>query len=177
MPYSTRLATVEDIKGITVIYNQGIEDRIATLESSPKKESDRMDWFTKRNEAHKVLVIEDDNGTVWGWASLNPFNSRCCYSGVVDISIYIERSMRGKGLGKQLINALIKAAREQGFHKLVLSAFSNNEAGKRLYKAAGFKEVGTYINQGILDGKWIDVTIMEKLLINDCCETKSCCKG
>ncbi|HOO13309.1 MAG TPA: arsinothricin resistance N-acetyltransferase ArsN1 [Bacillota bacterium] len=167
MSYSVRESSLEDIQAITVIYNQGIEDRIATLESCPKKETDMIDWFSKRDEAHKVLVIEDDNGNVWGWASLNPFNSRCCYNGVVDISIYIERSMRGKGLGKILINALIETARKQGFHKLVLSTFKINEAGQRLYKSAGFREVGTYINQGILDGKWVDVTIMEKLLVND----------
>ena len=164
MPYSVRIAVPGDIQRITMIYNQGIEDRIATLETSFKKESDMTDWLVKRSEAHKVLVIEDDKGAVWGWASLNPFNSRCCYSGVADFSIYIERSMRGKGLGKKLLAALIETAGEQGFHKLVLSALSRNEAGKQLYKAAGFREVGTYINQGVLDGKWVDVTIMEKLL-------------
>lgn len=179
MTYSARLAVADDIQAITRIYNQGIEDRIATLETSPKRDSDMLEWLTKRNEAHKVLVIEDATGAVLGWASLNPFSSRCCYSGVVDFSIYIERSMRGKGLGKKLLDALIEAAREQGFHKLVLSALSRNEAGKRLYKAAGFREVGTYINQGILDGKWVDVTIMEKLLIDSCCGTmkENCCKG
>ncbi len=177
MFYSARLATIDDISAITMIYNQGIEDRVATLESCPRKESEMIDWFTKRDEAHKVLAIEDDSGAVWGWASINTFNSRCCYSGVADISIYIERSMRGKGLGKQLMSALIETAREQGFHKLVLSTFSMNEAGKQLYKAAGFREVGIYINQGILDGKWIDITIMEKLLINNLYETKNCCKG
>ena len=178
MPYSARLASADDIQVITQIYNQGIEDRIATLETSQKTETYMLDWLMKRNAAHKVLVIEDENGVVCGWASLNPFNSRCCYSGVVDISIYIERSMRGKGLGKILLNALVETAGGQGFHKLVLSALSKNEAGIHLYKAVGFREVGTYINQGILDGKWADVTIMEKLLTNNCCETvKSCCKG
>jgi L-amino acid N-acyltransferase YncA len=168
MPYYTRLAVPEDIQSITMIYNQGIEDRIATLETCPKKESEMLKWLLERDESHKVLVIEDDIGTVWGWASLNPFNSRCCYSGVVDISIYIERSMRGKGLGKKLISALEDTAKEHGFQKLVLSALSKNEAGHHLYRAAGFREVGTYINHGILDGKWVDVIIMEKLLTNNC---------
>lgn len=177
MPYQVRLAAAEDIEAITRIYNQGIEDRIATLETSPRKESEMLEWLVKRDEAHKVLVIKDDNGIVFGWASLNPFNSRCCYSGVADISIYIERNMRGKGLGKILLNALADTAKEQGFHKLVLSALSKNEAGRQLYKAAGFREVGTYINQGILEGKWVDVTIMEKLLVNNYCETlKNCCE-
>lgn len=171
MPYSVRPAVAGDIQAVTRIYNQGIEDRIATLETCSKNESEMLQWLLERNESHKVLVIEDDDGNVWGWSSINPFNSRCCYSGVVDFSIYIERSMRGKGLGKNLLDALVNTAREQGFHKLVLSALSKNEAGKRLYKAAGFREVGTYYNQGILDGKWVDVTIMEKLLMNSSCES------
>lgn len=122
-------------------------------------------WLLQRYEKYKVIVIEDENNNIHGWASLNVFNSRCCYSGVVYISIYIERKMRGKGLGKTLLGFLIEAAKKEGFHKLVLSTFKLNEAGQKLYKSLGFREVGTYINQGILDGKFIDVIIMEKLLI------------
>lgn len=178
MYYCTKAAEVKDIPRITEIYNQGIEDRIATLETSPKTEATMQEWLISRNERHKVLVIEDKNGCIYGWASLNTFNSRCCYSGVADFSIYIERSARGKGIGKMLLKALMETAEEQGFHKLVLSALSRNEAGKRLYRSAGFREVGTYINQGILDGNWIDVTIMEKLLTTSCCDKKeNCCRG
>lgn len=165
MNYSTRIAEVEDIPAITKIYNQGIEDRIATLEVRLRTEDEMKDWLTSRSEKNKVLVIEDENRNVYGWASLNTFNSRCCYSGIADVSIYIERQMRGKGLGKILLSSLIETAKEQGFHKMVLSTFKFNEAGQRLYKAMGFREVGTYIKQGMLDGKWVDVTIMEKLLL------------
>lgn len=164
MDYKTREASVYDIALITKIYNQGIEERIATLETSLKSIDEMKSWLANRSDRHKVLVIEDCNGAVKGWASINTFNSRCCYSGVADMSIYIEREERGKGLGKTLLGYLVEAAREQGFHKLVLSAFEFNEAGKRLYRSVGFREVGTYINQGILDGKFVNVTIMEKLL-------------
>lgn len=165
MKYKTRLATLEDIPYITKIYNQGIEDRIATLETSLKTVEHMQEWLLNRSENHKVLVITNSIDKVLGWASLNVFNSRCCYSGVVDISIYIERDVRGKGLGKTLLNYLIEVAKEEGFHKLVLSTFDFNKASKNLYLSSGFREVGTYINQGILDGKWVDVTIMELLLI------------
>lgn len=164
MNYVVRQANLGDISSITKIYNQGIEDRIATLETGLKTEDDREKWFLEKSDRHKVLVIEDENKQVYGWASLNVFNSRCAYSGVVDFSIYIERSMRGKGLGKILLLQLIETAKKQEFHKLVLSALSSNEQGKKLYKSIGFREVGTYEKQGILDDKWIDVTIMEKLL-------------
>lgn len=164
MVYFTRLAVESDIPYITTIYNQGIEDRIATLETEPKTIEDRRKWFTQRDERFKVLVIHDGKDTVCGWASLNVFNGRCCYSGVADLSIYIERTMRGKGLGKQLMKALIEAAKNNGFHKLVLSTFSFNHQGIKLYTSVGFRIVGTYEKQGILDGNWVDVIIMEKLL-------------
>lgn len=164
MSYYTRIANTDDIPHITKIYNEGIEDRIATLEADSKTEKDMETWLTNRSEKHKVIVITDQRAKIYGWASLNTFNSRCCYSGVADFSIYIKRNMRGKGLGKFLLIALERAAKEEGFHKLVLSTFNSNEAGKKLYKSRNFREVGTYIKQGLLDGKWVDITIMEKLL-------------
>lgn len=164
MAYQTRSADASDAAAIARIYNQGIEDRVATLETRLRTDDEMQAWLLERDEKHKVLVAEDESGTAYGWASLNVFNGRCCYSGVTDISIYIERGMRGKGLGKLLLSALVEEAKVQGFHKLVLSAFKTNEAGLRLYKSVGFREVGTYVNHGILDGKWMDVTIMEKLL-------------
>lgn len=164
MDYYTRLAKLEDIPSITLIYNQGIEDRIATLETRLRAIDDMNEWFLSRGDRYKVVVITEETGTVHGWASLNVFNSRCCYSGVADISVYIKREMRGKGLGKILLNYLSQIAKDNDFHKLVLSTFDFNESGRRLYKSQGFREVGTYMNQGVLDGKFVNITIMEKLL-------------
>jgi phosphinothricin acetyltransferase len=164
MEFKTRKAKIEDISFITRIYNQGIEDRIATLETRLRNIDDMKEWLLSRTERYKVVVIEDTEGIVRGWASINIFNSRCCYSGVGDLSIYVERNMRGMGIGKQLLDYLIIIAKEQDFHKLVLSTFEHNEVGKKLYRSIGFREVGTYVNQGILDGEFVNITIMERLL-------------
>jgi len=164
MSYITREATINDISQITIIYNEGIEDRIATLETNLRTDEASKDWLISREKRYKVLVIEDTKGIVIGWASINSFNSRCCYSGVGDISLYIKRGLRGRGMGNRLLKALILRAKEVDFHKLVLSTFENNESGKALYKSQGFREVGTYKEQGILDGKFVNVTIMEIIL-------------
>jgi L-amino acid N-acyltransferase YncA len=164
MDYKVREAKLSDIPYLANIYNQGIEDRIATLETKLRDSNDMEEWLTARDERYKVLVIEDNSTTVKGWASINVFNSRCCYSGIGDLSIYIERDKRGKGLGKILLGRLLDAAKEQDFNKLVLNTFEFNDVGKRLYRTLGFREVGTYINQGILDGKFVNITIMEKLI-------------
>jgi phosphinothricin acetyltransferase len=163
MDYKVRDVKLSDIPFITKIYNQGIEDRIATLETRLRDNAEMEEWLTTRGDRYKVIVIEDQEGIVRGWTSINVFNSRCCYSGVGDLSIYVERDMRGRGLGKILLESLLETARKQDFHKLVLSTLEFNKAGKRLYKILGFREVGTYVNQGVLEGKFVNITIMEKL--------------
>jgi len=162
--YATRIACLDDIESITEIYNQ---DRVATLESQTKSVEEMVKWFTIRSDRYKVIVIEDEKGDINGWASLNIFNVRECYQGVADLSIYIRRTDRGKGLGKILLAALVEVAKEWNFHKLVLTTVAFNYAGQKLYHSVGFTKVGTYIKQGMLDGKWIDMTIMEKLLFED----------
>jgi L-amino acid N-acyltransferase YncA len=96
--------------------------------------------------------------------SLNPFSARDTYCHVADFSIYVVRSHRGKGVGKVLLARLVELAREHGYHKMVLSAFPFNAAGMALYEKLGFRTVGTYKEQGLLDGRWVDTIVMEKLL-------------
>ncbi|CAN5725919.1 hypothetical protein BH23CHL5_BH23CHL5_09130 [soil metagenome] len=110
-----------------------------------------------------MFVIEHGR-TVAGWAFLNQFNPRSAYRFVADLSIYIARSARGQGMGSRLLTHLIGEARMIGYHKLVLSAFPWNEAGMRLYRRQGFREIGVYREQGVLDGRWVDTVIMELIL-------------
>ncbi len=158
-----RSAVSEDIPAICRVYNQGIEDRIATLETRLRTCDEMTEWFAGHGNRYAV-VVADDGEAVQGWASINPFSGRCCYDGVGDLSIYVDRNFRGKGVGHALLDELCREAVRCGFHKLILSTFSFNEQGQRLYRRHGFREVGTYVNQGILDGRFINVTIMEKLL-------------
>jgi L-amino acid N-acyltransferase YncA len=158
-----RKATEQDLLRITEIYNQGIEDRIATLEEQVKSLEEMSQWFQERSNRFSVLVITDGQD-IQGWASLNPYSHRCAYAGVADISVYIDRDWRGKGLGSKLLQALEETAKENGFHKLVLFTFPFNQLGQGLYRKAGFREVGVFQNQGKLDGKFVDVIAMEKLL-------------
>ncbi|HEV8310270.1 MAG TPA: GNAT family N-acetyltransferase, partial [Methylomirabilota bacterium] len=94
----------------------------------------------------------------------NVFNPRRAYDHVADFSLYVDRTCRGRGIGRRLLEALIARARTLGYHKLVLSAFPWNEAGTTVYRRAGFRTVGIYREQGLLDGRWVDTIIMEKIL-------------
>jgi len=99
-----------------------------------------------------------------GWASLNRFNPRPVYDHVADLSVYVDRAWRGHGVGRALLGALIERARAIGYHKMVLAAFPDNAAGMALYSSVGFTRVGVYREQGWLDGRWVDVVVMEQLL-------------
>lgn len=163
MALEVRPATPADVEAITLIYNEGIDDRLATLETERRVPEERARWLAARGPRHPVLVAVADDHVV-GWASLNPFNPRPAYDHVADFSIYVERAWRGRGVGRRLLPALIDAARERGYHKLVLSAFPFNPAGVALYERVGFRTVGVYKEQGRLDDRWVDVIVMEKLL-------------
>lgn len=158
-----REARPEDAAALATIYNQGIVDRIATLETEERTPEERGVWLVGRGPRHPVLVVEAD-GRVVGFGSLNVFNPRKAYDHVADFSLYVERSWRRKGVGGILLQALIDRARKIGFHKMVLSAFPFNTAGMTLYERHGFRVVGVYKEQGLLDGRWVDTIIMEKLL-------------
>ena len=159
-----RDARPEDAAAIARIYNQGIEDRVATLETQLRTPEERAAWMAARGPRHPVLVAVDDAGEVVGWGSLNQFNPRAAYDHVADFSVYVAREHRGRGIGRLLVQALEERARAIGFHKMVLAAFPYNEAGMRLYERHGFRTVGVYHEQGMLDGKWVDVIVMEKIL-------------
>lgn len=162
--FKTRLASLNDLGAILNIYNQGIEDRIATLEENQKDIEYMTEWFNNHNERFAVLVIED-NDEIVGWASLNAYSNRSAYAGVADLSIYIRRDYRGKGVGSSLLKEIECTAIKNDFNKIVLFTFPFNNLGQGLYKKNGFREVGVFKNQGKLDGRFVDVMIMEKILI------------
>lgn len=159
-----RPAQKSDLPSILDIYNQGILDRIATLEEEPKDLEYMKNWFQSRSSRYAVLVSEIDSGEIGGWASLNPYSHRCAYAGVADLSIYIRRDLRGMGLGSALLSELERVARTNSFHKIVLMTFPFNPAGQGLYLKMNYRCVGIFQNQGKLDGKFVDVMAMEKLL-------------
>ena len=158
-----RRATTRDLDAILRIYNEGIEDRLATLEIDSKTRDEIEQWWTQHDERYAVVVAEIGDAVV-GWASLNRFSHRCAHAAIADLSVYVARSQRGRGFGTSLLEALEVAAGKGNFHKIVLHALDDNEAGKRLYRRSGFAEVGVFREHGMLDGRYVDVVAMEKLL-------------
>jgi len=169
MTVTLRAAEARDAEAIAAIHNQGIEDRMATLDTNLRTLDGTRTWLMERSPRHAVLVAigEASNGParqVVGWGSLNRFNPRAAYDHVADFSVYVRRDSRGQGVGRRILDALVEQARANGFHKMVLSALARNSAGVALYESAGFSHVGIYREMGRLDDQWVDVLLMERIL-------------
>ena len=156
-----RRATAADAGAIARIYNQGIEDRIATFETRSRSEKDVLEWLAG---AFPVAVALDDGGRVLAFASSSAYSSRSCYSHIADFSVYTSRDARRQGAGKAALQELIGLARDAGLRKLTSKVFVENFASRGMLKAIGFREIGIHERHGILDGKWHDVVVVEFLL-------------
>ncbi len=155
-----RSAAKSDAEAIAAIYNQGIEDRVATFEARPRTASEIETWF---DDIHPIVVIEE-GGRVIAFAATFVYRPRDCYAGIAETSLYVARESRGRGAGRLAMTALLKAAEDAGFWKLVSRVFPENSTSLKLIESLGFRRVGTYEKHGRLDGVWRDVVIVERLI-------------
>lgn len=155
-----RPAAAADAEPIAAIYNEGIEDRLATFETRPRCEDDARAWLGER----LPFVVTERDGRVVGFARLSAYSDRCVYAGVGEHGVYVARGARGLGLGRRLLDALADAAEAAGYYKLTSRIFADNDASRAVHRAAGFDEVGVQRRHGRLDRRWKDCVVVERLL-------------
>lgn len=142
---------------IANIYKQGIETGIATFETSvPTWET----WNDSKLLHSRFIAV--DNNDVLGWVALSKVSSRCVYEGVAEVSIYIAENHRGKGVGKILMENVIRESEANGVWTLQSGMFAENEATIALHKIVGFRIIGYREKIGKLGGVWKDNVIMER---------------
>lgn len=158
-----RPAVADDASAVMTIYNQGIAERAATFEVEPRRLEDLQQRLADVSR-YPLLVAVDPSGAVIGWAGLSGYRPRDCYAGIGEFSVYLAPDARGRGVGRLLLNALIDTARSRGYWKLLSRIFLFNAASRALCQACGFREVGIYEKHGQLEGQWLDVVIVERLI-------------
>jgi phosphinothricin acetyltransferase len=158
-----RTARPGDAADIARIWNEGIDDRIATFETEPRTAEGIARWMREKATRYPTVVVEDDRGVI-AWAAASMYRPRECYDGVGEFSVYVARDARGRGAGRVAMEALIAASGSGGLWKLVSRVFPENVASLALLRAVGFREVGTYRRHAKLDGAWRDVVIVERLI-------------
>ena len=160
---TARMATLADAAAIARIYNQGIEERIATFETEPRSTGQIEAQLAEKGNRYPTIVVERD-GDILAFASAGPYRTREAYAGVAEHSVYTARHARGVGAGRAALDALSREYAARGFWKLVSRIFPENRASLILHERAGFRVVGVYRRHGRLDGEWRDCVIVERLL-------------
>ena len=147
----------DDWDAVRAIYDEGIRTANATFET------EIPDWEKwDRSHLAECRLIACFGPDISGWAALSPISARQVYRGVAEVSIYIAERARGKGIGSQLLSALIAASEERGLWTLQAGIFPENVASIAMHESHGFRIVGTREKIGQMNGRWRDVTLMER---------------
>jgi phosphinothricin acetyltransferase len=162
-PIVIRPATAADAAAIGAVYDEGIADGNATFATGPHPADERRRWLEAR-AANAPVFVAVRGGTHLGWSALAPLSRRPWYHGVAEYTAYVARSARGAGVGGALLGHLVRAAPGYGYWKLVGMILSDNGPGLALAARHGFQVVGTYHAHARLDGRWRDVTLVERHL-------------
>ncbi len=146
-----------DWSEVAAIYGAGIATRNATLETEVPGWAE---WDAAHLPDHRFVAAED--GRVVGWIALTDYSDRCCYTGVADLSVYVEPTAQGRGVGRGLLEHLVASAESAGIWTLQAGIFPENEASLALHRRCGFRTVGTRERIGQLNGVWRDVLLLER---------------
>jgi L-amino acid N-acyltransferase YncA len=152
-----RSMTEADWPAAAAIFGAGIATGDATFET----EVPGWEAFDAAHRPDLRLVAVAD-GSVVGWTAAVPYSGRDVYRGVAEESIYVDPVARGRGVGRALLEALIRASERAGVWTLQASVLPENPASLALHRALGFREVGTRERIGWHQGRWRDVILFER---------------
>ena len=156
-----RQAILEDLGAITEIYNEAILKTVATFDTKPKTLEEQKIWFGNHGSKYPILVAEQD-GLVVGWASLSRWSDRCAYSDTAEISLYVKEEFRGKGIGRKLMEAIIREGQKAGLHTVIARIAEGTEVSIHLHESVGFEHIGIMKEVGRKFSKLLDVYLMQK---------------
>jgi L-amino acid N-acyltransferase YncA len=144
-------------EAVSNIYLQGIATKQATFQTeSPSWE----DWDAGHLADLRYVAVLDD--LVVGWAALSAVSSRCVYTGVCEVSVYVKEGQRGSGVGAMLLQSLITNSERNNIWTLQSGIFPENHSSIALHEKYGFRRIGLREKVGKMDGVWRDVLLMER---------------
>ncbi|MBB3826355.1 GNAT family N-acetyltransferase [Xanthomonas arboricola] len=147
------------------IFNEAIAHSTALYDYRPRPPESMVGWFaTKRAGGFPVIGVEEDDGTLMGFASYGTFRAWPAFKYSVEHSIYVHQDHRGKGLGRTLLQALVAAAEQRGVHVLVGGIDASNQASIALHEQFGFTHAGTVREAGFKFGRWLDLAFYQRIL-------------
>jgi L-amino acid N-acyltransferase len=153
----------EDAAALREIYNREVTGSTVTFDMVPRTLEEQRAWIVEHSGAHAALVATDQDEVI-GFASLSPYRPRPAYSTTVEDSVYVHADRRGTGIGKLLLGEIVDLAGVSGFHAVMARIVGTHEASIALHRACGFELVGVEREVGRKFGRWLDVTVMQRML-------------
>ena len=160
-----RLARASDAESIRSIYNAEVTGSTATFDLVPRTPEEQQAWL-----AGPPRALPGGGGhrrpgrPVLGFGSLSEYKNRPSYATTVENSVYVDAAHRGEGVGKALLEHLVDLATQHGFHSVIARVGGDNLASTALHQACGFTLVGVEREVGRKFNRWLDVTVLQRLL-------------
>jgi L-amino acid N-acyltransferase YncA len=147
-----------DAHAVLAVYQAGLDGGDASFETTAP------DWaaFDVGRLADHRWVAAADDGAMLGWVAVTPTSTRAVYAGVVEHSVYVDAAARGAGVGRALLERLIRSTEEAGIWTIQSGVFPENAASLALHRRTGFRVVGTRERVGCQHGRWRDVVLLER---------------
>lgn len=159
-----RPATESDLAGINEIYNFYVDNSLAIFDWEKHSIEKRTQWFKEHQENNLPVLVATDGEQILGWASASKYSQRCGYYKTVELSIYILSEYKRKGLGRQLLSALISACKTDEYHAMLAIVASDNLGSIKLLKEFDFAVAGALKEVGYKFDRWLDVVIMQRII-------------
>lgn len=157
-----RMACEADLPALLAIYNDEVAHGVATFDTRPREGESAHAWFDAHNRGNHPLLVAEEDGQVVAYASLSTYNPKAAYDTTVELSVYVARPWRGRGVATALMEAILQMAREDVSTHLVVSLITRgNEASVALHERFGFSHAGTLHGVGEKFGRLLDVDFYE----------------
>lgn len=160
---SLRLASPSDLPAINAIYNYYVHHSTCTYQTEPATAEERAAWFAAHGQGYPITVVEEA-GEVIGWGSLTRFHPREAYRPTVENSVYIRHDRLARGMGKLVLQDLIRRAQALGYHSIIAGISADQEPSVKLHARLGFINVAHLREVGRKFDRWLDVIYMQRML-------------
>ena len=159
-----RNATIEDLPPILEIVNHAILNTTSNYLYEVQTIENQLQWFEDKKSKQFPIIVADYNGTAIGFGTYGTFREKIGYQFTVEHSVYVAPEFFGKGIGKQLLLALIVLAKEEGYHTMIGGIDAANTGSIDFHRKLGFVETGIIKEVGFKFGKWLDLQFMQLIL-------------